>query len=437
LALWYTLVTLGSLLLAAAAFTLRAETSIHEQGERSAQGTLEQFRRAFERGGALAMQSQFECTPVSKLALRLSDERDTELFSMSSDPDSREAAKDTENHSRRVSGWHFARTQVSRQRTLSIAFQDERAEGLWHELRQTFVLVFCIGLGVALLGAALLTRRALRPVSNLAQATQEIIESGNLALRVDTPARADELARLTQLFNQMLAKNEQLVKAMRESLEDVAHDLRTPLARLRAGAELALQPPPDSEKQQNALADIVEETDGVLAMLTTLTDVVEAEAGAMRLDRHPEELGAIARQSVELYEFVSKDVGVSLVTHIAADVLVSVDRRRILQVCSNLIDNAIKYTQAGGHVDVTVFREQRWGVFQVKDSGIGIAPEHLDRVWERLYRADPSRGAHGLGLGLSLVKAVVEAHGGQVRVESRVGQGSCFEVRLPLASSNG
>jgi signal transduction histidine kinase len=372
------------------------------------------------------------------VAVRLTDESDLELFSVSSDDASRRAAvRSGEGGDAGPSPleWHVAEAEVSQSRRLSLALRDEPADRVWRELRRTSWIIFALGLGLAILGALFITRRTLRPVTDLARATQEIVESGDLGLRVPSRASTDELAQLTQLFNRMLARNEALVRAMRESLDYVAHDLRTPLTRLRAGAELALGAPTEVTKEREALAEVIEESDRVLAMLTTLTDISEAEAGAMRLERRVEDLGAIAREAVELYEFVAKDAGVALVTHLGSDAKIAGDRRRIAQVCANLIDNAVKYTPAGGRVEVSVVTEGAWGVLRVADSGVGIAPEDRARVWDRLFRADPSRGERGLGLGLSLVKAVVEAHGGEVRLESEVGAGSTFEVRLPRSGA--
>jgi signal transduction histidine kinase len=122
-----------------------------------------------------------------------------------------------------------------------------------------------------------------------------------------------------------------------------------------------------------------------------------------------------------------------VVTHLPPDVRILADRRRISQVCANVIDNAIKYTPATGRVEVSVFIAVDCGVLRVADTGVGIAQDDLGRVWERLFRADPSRGERGLGLGLSLVKAVVEAHGGSVTLDSALGKGSTFEIRIPLA----
>jgi signal transduction histidine kinase len=435
LAVWYVLVTVVSFLAAALVFAVRARASLEREGNRSAEGTLERYRQALESGGTGALQSMFECAPSPRLALRLTDERDVEIFGVSSDQASREAATTLDARQRALGlpEWRVARTEVSQKRNLSIAMRDDDADRLWSELRDASLLIFGLGLGLAVVGAMVITRRSLRPVTDLARATQSIVESGDLGLRVETRAATDELTQLTRLFNRMLAKNEQLVKAMRESLEYVAHDLRTPLTRLRAGAELALQGPTDPNMQREALADVIEESERVLSMLTTLTDIVEAEAGAMRLDKRVEDLGQIAREAVDLYELVARDEGISLVTHISHDIRVHVDRRRLSQVCANLIDNAIKYTPAGGRVEVSVSVENRVAILRVVDTGTGIAREDLERVWERLYRADPSRGQRGLGLGLSLVKAVVEAHGGKVWLASTPGVGSTFEVRLPSA----
>ena len=437
LALWYVLVTLGSFLVAAAAFALRMQASVQREAQRSAESALERYRSALENGGTDALQSMFDCSPIPRptLALRLTDERDIEVFAISSDEASRRAAAASGDAGTvaPLEDWHFAQTKVSQSRRLSLALHDEPGARLWHELRETSWVIFGLGLAVAILGALIITRRTLRPVTDLAKATQQIVESGDLSLRVPTRAATDELTQLTRLFNRMLAHNEALVRAIRESLDYVAHDLRTPLTRLRAGAELALRGPADTNAERDALGEVIEESDRVLGMLTTLTDITEAEAGAMRLDKRVEDLGTIAREAVELYEFVAKEAGVSLVTHIGADAKVLADRRRISQVAANLMDNAIKYTGKGGRVEVSVFTDSDWAILRVADTGIGVAPEDQSRVWERLFRADRSRGERGLGLGLSLVKAVVEAHGGTVSLDSKVAAGSTFDIRLHRA----
>jgi signal transduction histidine kinase len=213
--------------------------------------------------------------------------------------------------------------------------------------------------------------------------------------------------------------------------------LRTPLTHLRGAAEIALAGPPDLDRYREALADCVEEADRVLVMLNTLMDISEAESGAMQLRREPVRLEEVVGRAVDLYRDVAEAKGVTLSpgkpdpTTVDDDIIVIGDRTRLEQVAANLIDNAVKYTPAGGRVDVTVGREAGQVVLSVRDTGVGIRPDELPRIWDRLFRGDASRSERGLGLGLSLVRAIVEAHDGMVEVQSEPGKGSTFTVRLP------
>jgi signal transduction histidine kinase len=168
-------------------------------------------------------------------------------------------------------------------------------------------------------------------------------------------------------------------------------------------------------------------------MLNTLMDISEAESGAMPLRREPVRLADVVARAIDLYREVAETKGIRLATDVSPDVVVHGDRVRLEQVGANLLDNAIKHTPTDGQIDVDVQRDGNRAVLRVCDTGSGIPPEELPRIWDRLFRGDTSRAERGLGLGLSLVKAVVEAHGGSVGVTSEPGRGSTFTVSLPLA----
>ena len=290
------------------------------------------------------------------------------------------------------------------------------------------VLIGCLLIGLA--GGVILTRRALRPVGALASTARAVIQSGDLSRRVEV-RRGGELGELATLVNRMLESNQALVRSMREALDNVAHDLRTPLTRLRGIAEVALGAD-DPVQSSEALADCIEESDRALVMLRTLMDISEAEAGIMKLNIGAVELRAVAQETLDLYEQVADDAGVALSLLPGDLVRTAADGTRIRQALANLVDNAVKYTPAGGRVEIDVAADAREAHIRVSDTGRGIPEEAISRIWDRLFRVDSSRAERGLGLGLSLVKAIAVAHHGRVGVESAPGRGSSFVLTLPL-----
>jgi signal transduction histidine kinase len=206
------------------------------------------------------------------------------------------------------------------------------------------------------------------------------------------------------------------------------------VARLRGVAEQALRSEGDSRAKHEALADCLEESERIMAMLNTLMDISEAESGAMKLALEDVNLSSVIDEVVDLYRYMAEDRLISLSFQSPGGLYLRADRARLRQVLANLIDNALKYTPGGGHVHIDARQTNGYIIIAVEDTGVGISSEEMPRIWDRLYRGDKSRSERGLGLGLSLVKAVVQAHGGRVTAAPNSPVGSCFTVYLPLNS---
>ncbi|HEY4492972.1 MAG TPA: HAMP domain-containing sensor histidine kinase, partial [Acidobacteriota bacterium] len=204
------------------------------------------------------------------------------------------------------------------------------------------------------------------------------------------------------------------------------------ITRLRATAEMALQSNGSTQNYREALADCLEETDEILSMLETLMDISEAQTGVMKL--HPEKVSVLKliEDSIDLYRYVAEDRGLEIEAACNQELFVTVDPRRIRQALANLVDNAVKYTERGGRIRVEAHQSDHKAVISVSDTGSGISSAELPRIWDRLYRSSNARSKKGIGLGLSLVRAIVQSHGGEVNATSEVDKGSVFTIHLPL-----
>lgn len=311
---------------------------------------------------------------------------------------------------------------------IGISTQDRQA--VIHRLQETFLFVSLPLLGLCLAGGALLSQRSLRPVRQLIQ-TVESIHQGAWEAKAPRTGRGDELDDLGRLFNEMIEKINLLIRGMKDALDNVAHDLRTPMTHFRNRAEIALAPDSNPEELRLALQECVEKSEQILRMLNMLMDISEAETGTLHLNRRLVDLTALAENVAEMYRYVAEDKGIALECDLPSQLQVSVDPERLSQVLANLLDNAVKYTPNSGQIRLRLTADETRVRIEVEDNGGGIDPADLDKIWDRLYRGG-RREARGIGLGLSLVRAIVQAHGGEVKAENRSQGGARLVLLLPL-----
>jgi signal transduction histidine kinase len=325
----------------------------------------------------------------------------------------------------------IASAQLPDSNLIQIGKGPEEREELLNHFQNNFLEELFVALLLSIAAGAVLSRQALRPLERLTKALGPIIDTGQVKARVPVLRSGDEFEELGVRFNQAFEKIDTLIEGIRASTDNVAHDLRTPMTRLRAVAENALQRDSSPEEYREALSDCLEESEQVLRMLNMLMDISEVETGSIQLRIATVNISDLATKITDLYRGVAEDRNISLTFICPPELIVQGDQGRLLQMLANLIDNAIKYTAAGGRVGINASAGDNSVLLTVCDSGTGIPPEDVHKIWNRSFRGDQSRAQRGLGLGLSLVKAVVMAHGGTIDVESIQGQGTQFSIHLP------
>ena len=279
--------------------------------------------------------------------------------------------------------------------------------------------------------------RAIRPIDRITSEVEAVTDGRSLHRRLGVESSGDELARLVFTLNAMIGRLETSFGALRRFTADASHELKTPLAVLRADVERAMSAPAFGTEQMVALEEALQQTTRMANLVDSLLTLARADEGRFDLHRERIPLGPLLREVLETALILGEDTGLDVTMPIVDEVAVMGDRTRLWQLFLNLVTNAIKYTPRGGKVEINLVRTEGTAVFSIRDTGIGIAAADLPYIFERFWRADRVRSrssdGSGFGLGLAISQWIAQAHGGQLTVQSRLNRGSTFSVALPVA----
>ena len=282
------------------------------------------------------------------------------------------------------------------------------------------------------LGGYLITARALRPLSAMTETARTISQGKDLTRRIRLGPGQDEVHVLAHTFDQMMERLEASFEKEKQFTSDVSHELRTPVAVILSQCEYASQEGTPPEELRGCIGVIGGQARKMSALISQLLTLARADNGKQKLHCELINLSELAQIIAEEQSVPAEEKGITLQTDIRPDILMRADETMMMRLFINLISNSITYGKPGGHTRIALSADEKEITGSVADDGIGIPAEHLDKIWQRFYQVDPSRtSGSGSGLGLPMVRWIVEAHGGQIGVSSRPGEGSVFTFRFP------
>ncbi len=303
-------------------------------------------------------------------------------------------------------------------------------------LRQFFSFLAILAPGVLLLstiGGWFLARASLHPVDEITRTAKDITAS-NLQRRLPETKTNDEIGRLSETLNDMISRLESSFDKIRQFTADASHELRTPLTILTGEMELALRTRKTPQEYQDVLSSALQEVLRLSHVVESLLLLSRTDTGQVQMVLDPTNLTETLADLADAATILGTQKNIYITFRHSEEIYIRADHAKIYQMFLNLVDNAVKYTPEGGMISITLHRDGRFAEVRVRDTGIGISPEHRKKIFDRFYRVDKARSREmgGAGLGLSIVQWIVEIHGGTITVESEPGQGSTFVVRLPL-----
>lgn len=285
----------------------------------------------------------------------------------------------------------------------------------------------------AVIGGYLITRRTLRPLDAMTRTAQSIATGEDLTARIRLSRGDDEIHTLSHTFDGMMERLQTSFESEKQFTSDVSHELRTPVAAILSQCEYASRPDSTEEELRQSLGGISAQARRMSALIAQLLLLARAESGKQVLQKETVDLTLLTETVAEEQRTAAQARNIALHTELAEEVIVTADEAMLMRLLINLLANAIAYGREGGNIWVTLTQAEDRITLAVRDDGIGIAPEHLEKIWNRFYQADPARSANrtGAGLGLPMVRWIARAHGGEVTAESAPDQGSTFTLTLP------
>ena len=304
-----------------------------------------------------------------------------------------------------------------------------------NQASQGLLVIIVVATGVALIGSVvigwMLANRVLKPIDDITRSAMQITAAADLKNRLEWDGPMDELGRLVSVFNKAMGRLEHLFSVQQRFVADVSHELRTPLTAIRGNVELIKRYGMDQE----SLDAIESEAQRMSRLVNDLLLLARADNGELKLNIEELDLDIIVGEAYREARILAKDRPLKVTVGDFEPVRIKGDGDRLKQLLSNLLINAIKFTPDGGQILINLSKTEHDAILQVQDTGIGISPEDLQRIFDRFYQADASRvrldSAEGAGLGLSIAQWIVQAHGGKIHVDSTVGEGTTFTVMIP------
>ena len=341
-----------------------------------------------------------------------------------------------QDHGRMVEdGRWFVYSQEGRGGVVVRALMPASEVGTYMSSVQLMALVFLpLILFLSALGGYFIVRRSFRPADRAVEAAGQIVTSNDLSKRIGLGDGDDEIHSMTKAFDAMLDRLEEAFRKEKQFTSDASHELRTPLSVIKAECEYASKHVEDPEKMRQVLSSIDRQAGRMTSLVSELLSLARADKGTLSPKYEDFCLSELGEMVLDSFEEEAENKGLKLIAKCEDGLCVQADQGMLTRVMINLISNAVQYTDQWGWVMLRTERDGDWALISVEDNGIGIGKEHLERIWDRFFQVDPSRSSSssGAGLGLPIVKAIIEAHKGSVSVESQPGKGSTFTVRIPL-----